>query len=57
VLLHAAHHLVGAGRLRLLGELLLCPEWLERKLHACGAAAIVADCRKCVVSMALACSC
>lgn len=45
-LANLAHHLMGAERLATARAMLLDPEWLERKLRACGAAAVVADFRR-----------
>jgi hypothetical protein len=46
ILLALAHHLLGAGRLGQLRELLINPAWLEVKLHCYGVAALVEDFRK-----------
>lgn len=45
---NVGHHLVGAGRLEELKQLLASPGWLERKLHSYGTASAVADFRRCV---------
>lgn len=47
VLQNVGHHLVGAGRLEELKQLLASPGWLERKLHSYGTASAVADFRRC----------
>ena len=44
---NVGHHLVGAGRLDDLKQLLASPGWLERKLHSYGTASAVADFRRC----------
>ncbi|GFR44231.1 hypothetical protein Agub_g5422 [Astrephomene gubernaculifera] len=41
-----SHHLVGAGRLDSLRQLLMNPGWLEAKLHAYGVGAVVRDFRR-----------
>lgn len=46
ILLSIAHHLLGAGRLQELRELLVNPAWLEVKLHCYGVAALVEDFRR-----------
>jgi len=46
VLQNVGHHLVGAGRLDDLKQLLASPGWLERKLHSYGTASAVADFRR-----------
>lgn len=46
VLQNVGHHLVGAGRLQDLKQLLASPGWLERKLHSYGTASAVADFRR-----------
>lgn len=43
---NVGHHLVGAGRLDDLKQLLASPGWLERKLHSYGTASAVADFRR-----------
>ncbi len=45
-LANIGHHLVGAGKLNISREMLFDPMWLERKLKACTAAAVVADFRR-----------
>ena len=40
------HHLMGGNHLDIVKALLFDPGWLERKLKACGAAAVVADFRR-----------
>jgi WD40 repeat protein len=45
-LANIGHHLVGAGRFDAAREMLFDPIWLERKLKACSAAAVVADFRR-----------
>ena len=46
VVQNVGHHLVGAGRLQDLKQLLASPGWLERKLHSYGTASAVADFRR-----------
>lgn len=46
LLQNVGHHLVGAGRLDDLKQLLASPGWLERKLHSYGTASAVADFRR-----------
>ena len=46
LLQNVGHHLVGAGRLEDLKQLLASPGWLERKLHSYGTASAVADFRR-----------
>jgi hypothetical protein len=43
---NVGHHLVGAGRLEQMKQLLASPSWLERKLHSYGTASAVADFRR-----------
>lgn len=45
-LANIGHHLVGANKLDTAREMLFDPIWLERKLRACTAAAVVADFRR-----------
>lgn len=45
-LANIGHHLVGANKLDTAREMLFDPIWLERKLKACTAAAVVADFRR-----------
>ena len=51
VVQNVGHHLVGAGRLEDLKQLLSSPGWLERKLHSYGTASAVADFRRLVPSV------
>ncbi|CAL8467022.1 g6558 [Coccomyxa elongata] len=46
IMQNVGHHLVGAGRLDDLKQLLASPGWLERKLHSYGTASAVADFRR-----------
>ena len=41
-----AHHLIEAGQLEGLHQLLSDPSWLEAKLHAYGLASVVQDFRR-----------
>ena len=54
ILQNVGHHLVGAGRLEDLKQLLASPGWLERKLHSYGTASAVADFRRWVSYQSLA---
>ena len=49
-MLHLGHHLIGARRLQEMRDLLCSTSWLQTKMEAYGAASVVADFRRSLLS-------